>query len=272
MVAGKGGDTSGSPGGHASGDGAPLAGEAAHPGDPAHPGEHAHMVEHVHVVEHHVLPAWLRRSEGEHRWQMSVAVLAAIGFQLAVPTRLALQPTFLLPALEGALLVGLVAANPGRINRLSNGARAATLALVAAISFANAWSLALLVHGLVTGKEGQQAGPLLLTGGAIWATNVIVFSFWYWEFDRGGPGRRALGHRPYPDLLFPQMANLELTPPEWEPQFFDYLYTSFTNAAAFSPTDVMPLSRWAKMLFLVQSAISLMTAALVVARAVNILR
>ena len=203
---------------------------------------------------------------------MSVAVLAAIGFQLAIPERLALRPAFLLPALEGALLLGLVAANPGHINRVSNGMRLATLVLVGAISFANAWSLALLVHGLVTGKEGQQAGPLLMTGGAIWATNVIVFGFWYWEFDRGGPARRALGHRPYPDFLFPQMMNLQLTSPDWEPQFFDYLYTSFTNAAAFSPTDVMPLSRWAKVLFLMQSGISLMTAALVVARAVNILR
>jgi uncharacterized membrane protein len=203
---------------------------------------------------------------------MAAAAVAAVGLQLVVPTALALRPTFVLPSLEVVLMVGLLVANPGRIDQHSSGLRAATICLVAAISFANAWSLVLLIHGLVTGREGQLAGPLLLTGGAIWGTNVIAFGFWYWEFDRGGPARRAQGRRPYPDFLFPQMSMPQLATPDWEPQFFDYLYTSFTNAAAFSPTDVMPLSRWAKMLFLAQSAISLVTAALVVARAVNILR
>jgi uncharacterized membrane protein len=203
---------------------------------------------------------------------MTSAVAVAIGLQLVVPSKLALRPVFVLPVLEGALAIGLVAANPGRVSKRSNGVRVATFALLAAISFANAWSLVLLLHGLVTGTEGQLAGPLLLTGAAIWGTNVIVFSFWYWEFDRGGPALRALGHRPYPDMLFPQMSVPELASPDWEPQYFDYLYTSFTNATAFSPTDVMPLARWTKLLFLLQSAVSLVTGALVVARAVNILR
>lgn len=218
------------------------------------------------------VPSWLKPTAGEHRWQMTTAVAAAIALQVLVPGRLGLQPLWLMPGLEGALAVGLVVANPGRIIRHSRGLRGATVALIAAIGFANAWSLVLLISGLIHGTEGQTAGPLLATGGAIWGTNVIVFSFWYWEFDRGGPVSRAHVHRSHPDLMFPQMTAPELAPPDWQAQYFDYLYTSFTNAAAFSPTDVMPLSRWTKMLFLIQSAISLLTAALVVARAVNILR
>jgi uncharacterized membrane protein len=203
---------------------------------------------------------------------MTVAILVAIGLQIVTPNALAIDPRWLLPALEGALLLGLVAANPGRISRSSNRLRAAALVLAGAISFANAWSLVLLLHGLVNGTEGNDASQLLLAGGTIWGTNVIVFSLWYWEFDRGGPGARAEGRARHPDLLFPQMSMPHIAHEAWEPQYFDYLYTSFTNAAAFSPTDTMPLSRWTKMLFLVQSAVSLVTAALVVSRAVNILK
>jgi hypothetical protein len=99
----------------------------------------------------------------------------------------------------------------------------------------------------------------------------VAFALWYWEFDRGGPFARAAGERPHPDFLFPQMATPEVTHPDWEPYFVDYLYVSFTNATAFSPTDTMPMSRWAKGLMAVQSAVALSTVALVVARAVNIL-
>lgn len=146
------------------------------------------------------------------------------------------------------------------------------LALISVISLANGWAAVRLVAGLVTGTEGEDAGPLLLTGGGIWLTNVIVFALWYWEWDRGGPMARARGHHQFADFLFVQMQNPETAPPDWEPAFLDYLYLSFTNSTAFSPTDVMPLSRWAKMLMMLQSSISLVTVVLVVARAVNILR
>jgi uncharacterized membrane protein len=102
---------------------------------------------------------------------------------------------------------------------------------------------------------------------------VVVFALWYWEFDRGGPVARALniGNK-YPDFQFPQMVSPPtMVPPEWEPAFLDYLYLAFTNASAFSPTDVMPMSRWAKTAMTVQSLISIVTVALVVARAVNVL-
>lgn len=219
------------------------------------------------------IPAWKRPTQGEARWQVTIAVAAAVALQLPLPDRLVLlRPAWLLPALEGLLLLGLVMANPRRINRESRAIRLASLTLAVVLSLANAFSVARLVTGLVQGTEGNAAGPLLVTGGVIWLTNVIVFGLWYWEFDRGGPVARANATHMYPDFQFVQMVSPELAPPGWEPAFGDYLYLSFTNAAAFSPTDVMPLSRWAKMGMTAQSAISIVTVALVVARAVNILR
>ncbi len=194
--------------------------------------------------------------------------------QVAVPGRLVLvRPVWVLPALQGLLLVVLVVVNPHRINRESRALRTLSLILAGLLTFANAWSVERLTVGLVRGTEGSQAGPLLITGGAIWLTNVVAFAMWYWEFDRGGPVARALATNPYPDFQFPQMVSPpEMVPPNWEPMFADYLYLAFTNASAFSPTDVMPLSRWAKMAMTVQSIISIITVALVIARAVNILQ
>ena len=219
------------------------------------------------------MPAWKRPTEGEARWPATAAVVVAIVLQSLVPGRLTLvHPVWLLPALEGLLLVALVVANPHRINRESQVIRVLSLILVAILSLANAFSVARLAVGLVQGTEGENAGPLLITGGAIWLTNVIIFGLWYWEFDRGGPVARADATRTYPDFQFVQMTSPQLAPPSWEPMFGDYLYLSFTNAAAFSPTDVMPLTRWAKTAMTVQSAVSIVTVALVVARAVNILK
>jgi len=218
-------------------------------------------------------PAWQRRTRGEPRWQAAACSAVAIGLQVAVPGRLAvLRPVWILPALQGMLLITLFVANPHRIDRESRILRMLGLTLAALISFANAWSVVSLASGLVRGTEGENAGPLLVTGGAIWLANVIVFGLWYWEFDRGGPVARALGTHPYPDFQFVQMASPDLAAPDWEPAFADYLYLAFTNASAFSPTDVMPLSRWAKLAMTLQAVISIVTVALIVARAVNILK
>jgi uncharacterized membrane protein len=222
---------------------------------------------------HGFVPAWLRRTEGEARWQVTLAVAAAIALQLPLTDRLVVvRPVWLMPVVEVLLLVVLVAANPHRIDTESRVIRLLSLALAALISFANAWSVTELVVGLVRGTAGNTSGPLLVTGGAIWLTNIIVFALWYWEFDRGGPVARAYATRAYPDFQFVQMVSPQMAAPDWEPAFGDYLYLSFTNAAAFSPTDVMPLSRWAKMAMTAQSVVSIVTVALVVARAVNILR
>jgi uncharacterized membrane protein len=219
-----------------------------------------------------VLPAWRRITSGESRWPATLAVLAAIVMQLALPDRVATRPRWLLPVLAALLLIAIFAANPGRINRPSRALRVGSMTVIALLSLANAWSAARLIAGLLGGTEGGMASSLLLTGAAIWMTNVIVFSLWYWELDRGGPGARAHGARQHPDFLFAQMETPELAPEDWEPAFADYLFLSFTNAAAFSPTDVLPLSRWAKLVMMGQALVSLATVVLVIARAVNILR
>jgi uncharacterized membrane protein len=230
-----------------------------------HPAERVHLRVGV--------PAWKRKTGGEARWQVAVCTAIAIGLQVAVPGRLAvLRPVWILPTLQAVLFIAIAVANPGRINRESAALRTLGLSLAALISFGNAWSVVSLAVGLVRGTEGGDAGPLLVTGGVIWLTNVIVFALWYWEFDRGGPAARALGVRQYPDFMFPQMSSPDLAPPDWEPAYADYLYLAFTNASAFSPTDVMPLSRWAKLAMTIQSVISIVTVALIVARAVNILK
>jgi hypothetical protein len=217
-------------------------------------------------------PAWRRPTPGENRVPVAIAVAAAIALQIVLPNHLVINPPWLFPALEGALLVGLVAANPRRITRTSATLRTASLALIALISLANAWSSGQLIHGLINGTEGENAGVLLARAASVYITNIIVFSLWYWEWDRGGPVARAQALRRYPDFMFPQMAQPDLAPPSWAPTYVDYLYLSFTNVTAFSPTDVMPLSRWAKMLMALQAGVAFITVALVVARAVNILK
>jgi uncharacterized membrane protein len=114
---------------------------------------------------------------------------------------------------------------------------------------------------------------LLINTGAVWITNVIVFALWYWEYDRGGPGRRAEGTgRVSPAFIFPQMLDPEVAEPNWRPFFFDYLYLSFTNAASFASADALPAARWAKATMLCQSALSLSLLLLVLSRVAGLLR
>jgi uncharacterized membrane protein len=217
--------------------------------------------------------AWRRRTAGERRWPVAAAMLVAIALQLVLPERLGLSPIWLLPLLEAVLLVALVVANPNRLDKAHPGLRYGSLTLVGLLSVSNAVSALLLVNELLNGRGATgSAGPLLANGGAIYATNVLAFALWYWDFDRGGPVARANAENAHPDFVFPQMSSPDLAPKDWEPIFLDYLYVSFTNATAFSPTDTMPMSRWAKVLMGLQSTVALVLAALVIARAVNILK
>jgi uncharacterized membrane protein len=217
------------------------------------------------------VPAWLRVTSGEQRWAVTVAIALAVALQLVLPDRLAFRPHWLLPALEIVLVAVLIVLNPVRISRDHPWLRPLSTALIALISLANGWSAVLLVMDLLTARAGEEPGPLLGSGGAIWLTNVIAFSLWYWECDRGGPVARAQARQPRPDFRFPQMEDPEAHA-DWEPQFLDYFYVSFTNATAFSPTDVMPMTRWAKMVMLCQSAVSLVTVAVVISRAVSLFK
>ena len=221
-------------------------------------------------VTGHLAPAWRRVTQGEARWPVTIAIVTAVVLQLVLPRRYAPGPPWLLPVMEVVMLVGLVAANPVRFERHSLQLRGLSLLMIAAVTFANVWSAARLVDRIVQG-DSSKASVLLLSGGAIWLTNVVVFSLWYWEFDRGGPFARSQAHRQHPDFVFAQMQTPDLAAPDWEPTYVDYLYLSFTNATAFSPTDTLPLTRWAKLTMMAQSAVSLVTVALVVARAINIL-
>jgi len=146
-----------------------------------------------------------------------------------------------------------------------------SLGAIAVVSTANAASIILLVHLLINGAQAN--APVLLRAAVhMWVVNVLVFGLWYWQLDGGGPLERPKCALHARDFLFPQQTETQLMKGGWQPKFLDYLYVSFTNAAAFSPTDTLPLSRWAKMIMLVQSAISLSLAVMVVARAVNILK
>jgi uncharacterized membrane protein len=163
----------------------------------------------------------------------------------------------------------IVIVNPGHISKEESRLRMVGVALIALITVANVISLTDLIHALLYGsKAGGRA--LVYASVPIWLTNVIVFGLWYWELDRGGPAARLQVRHRRPDFLFPQMSTPGCSP-GWTPNFLDYLYTSFTNATAFSPTDTMPLTDWAKLLMMLQSLASLVTVAVVVSRAVNIL-
>jgi hypothetical protein len=202
-----------------------------------------------------------------------LTVLAAIALQVLLPPRLTIGSKWILPALEAVMLVALFVASPQRLEAPHSLRRQLTLATTAIVSLANAISLALLVHYLLHhGTSTQAPRQLIIAGTLIWLTNVLIFGLWYWEIDRRGPGMRAAGLDGPPDFLFPNMTDevARLTP-GWRPLFVDYLYVSLTNAAAFSPTDTLPLSAQAKMMMGLQSLVSLVTIGLVVARAVNIL-
>jgi hypothetical protein len=202
-------------------------------------------------------------------WPAQLTVLAAIGISLDLPSYLTIHAVWLIPAIEGVLLVALVVLTP-RMGSADRKRRALALTLIGCVSASNLLNLILLVHRLVDGPV-TLGRPLVLAGVEIWITNILLFAVWYWELDRGGPLARRQKVLRAPDFLFPQMTDVHLGGIDWRARYVDYFYTSFTNASAFSPTDTMPLSAMAKMLMLVQSLASLVTIGMVVARAVNIL-
>jgi hypothetical protein len=203
-------------------------------------------------------------------WPAQATVLAAIGLQLLLPARLTIGPSWLIPSLEGALLIGMFMATPNQLEHEHPRRRRVALGLTAFVSAANIFSLAALTHFLLH-HSTPNPRALIVAGVLIWLTNFLIFGLWFWEMDRGGPGKRAAGHDGPPDFLFPQMSDDHIEPLFWRPQFIDYLYVSLTNNTAFSPTDTMPLSPIAKIVMGVQSVVSLMTIGLIVSRAVNIL-
>jgi len=225
---------------------------------------------------------------GESPLLPTLAILTSAGLYATLPGRFVVGPSagvftaarWIVPGLTVLLLLALIATVPhGRLvrrvgvqaQRVRFGRRVVALTVTAIVSAANAAAILLLVRLLVRGAHAD-ARLLLRAGIHMWCLNVLVFALWFWELDNGGPAARQTAGAEGRDFLFPQQATPELTAPHWQPRFLDYLYVSFTNATAFSPTDTMPLSRWAKMLMLVEAASSLVLALMVAARAINILR
>ncbi|MGI8556807.1 MAG: hypothetical protein ACR2ND_00610 [Solirubrobacteraceae bacterium] len=212
-----------------------------------------------------------RTSQREPYWPAQLTVLAALLLQVALPARLTIGPSWLIPTFEGLLLLGLVFGMPHRHQDERPSRRAVAVFMIALVNLTNAVSLALLAHYLL--RHGTPNGhELIISGSTIWLTNVLIFSLWYWEIDRGGPGKRARDGGGRADFLFSQMGDgLPYAPKDWRPGFVDYLFLSLTTATALSPTDTLPLSPLAKALMGVQSLVSLVTIGLIVSRAVNIL-
>ena len=201
---------------------------------------------------------------------MAGAVLAAMVLTILLPNDLRLGPRWVLPLIEGLLLVAVVAGDPGMITRRSRELRALSIALVFVLVFSALSATVLLIDHLIQGgAETNSASDLLRAGTVVWVSNNIAFALLYWELDGGGAAARAHNPSAAGDFAFPQQLNPRIAP-DWLPRFIDYLYLGFTNATALSPTDVMPLAPWAKIAMTVQSLISLAILALVIARAVNV--
>ena len=209
----------------------------------------------------------------EKRWPMAVTLVLAMAVPLVLPARFSLGPPWAVPAVEVLLLVAIIATDRGRIDRWSAAGRALSLVLVAVLVADAAGVTARLIGDLIEGgPETNSAADLLKTGFLVWLYTIIAFAFVYWVVDGGGPESRFLAPPEFPDLAFPAQLNPGVARPGWRPEFFDYLYLGFTDATAFSPTDVMPLARWGKLAMTVQAVCSLMILGLVIARAANILK
>jgi hypothetical protein len=210
---------------------------------------------------------------GESRWPPATALVVFLGLNIGVrvwlPGEAAVRVPWLLPTIEGVLLAVLLIGNPGDLVKHRRWARPLLVGLVVVLVLAALWSTGLLIYDLIKGiGVSQKASELLATGALVWLGNNLTFAMLYWLMDSGGPIARTRLETPV-DFAFTQHMSPELAPPGWRPVFLDYLHLGFTNATAFSPTDVMPLTLRAKYTMLVQSTVALALFGLIVARAVN---
>jgi hypothetical protein len=212
------------------------------------------------------------KGEPEPRWPALIAVLAVGGIYAALPSQLIVGPRGIFPAIVIALQLAIIIAHRTGRHRLNENLGYAMSGL---LTLGLVVSLALLIEALPKRKESP--AELLQSAGSLWITNILVFALWYWRLDAGGPHQRdkRAGH-PDGAILFPQMlmseeALAEAGQQNWSPNFVDYLFLAFNTSTAFSPTDTPVLERWAKILMMLQSLLSLMIIALLAGRAVNIL-
>jgi hypothetical protein len=219
-----------------------------------------------------------RTAREEPRWHAGIGVLVALALYVTLPPKIIVGPVWVLPLALFVTLVPLMMISPYR-HQEAKWQRTLSIAHIAVLNCFNvativllfSWQLAPHTHKTLSGET------LLQAAGQIWLTNIIVYGLWFWEVDRRGPDYRV--HQAaerdvrHADFLFPQMA---LQPEireqlRWKPRFLDYVFLSFTNATAFSPTDTFPLSRFAKVLMMAEALTSLVTIAIIAGRAINIL-
>jgi hypothetical protein len=208
----------------------------------------------------------------EPRWPAMLALLAVGGLRLALPDSLSVGPAWLLITVVAVLMIPTVWA---RYRGMDTTNKILGYVLTSIVTLDMVWSLYLLIAALPSHKEAPP--DLLRSAGALWLANILVFASWYWRLDAGGPRERELrgvhtdGAFLFPQMTLNQQAKREMGEQCWSPGFVDYLFLAFNTSTAFSPTDVPVLSRWAKLLMMVQALISFATVALLAARAVNIL-
>ena len=212
-------------------------------------------------------------ARGEHWWPVALAIVVVVFLHVALPAKYRVDPAWVVPAVLLGLLAALIIGDPGRIDRQKTWLRIVTGAVIALLTVANLLAAARLVDDILTSNKlyASNAIGLLATGGVIWATNVIAFGLWYWDLDRGGAAARAHHPQANPAFIFPEMLHAQYVPAPWVPTFVDYLSLGFWTATAFSPADISAIKPWAKLLMITEAVVSLIMAALVIARAINIL-
>jgi hypothetical protein len=210
---------------------------------------------------------------GEPWWPVALAIIVAAGLHVALPARYRVQPAWVVPAVLVGLLAVLIVGDPGRIDRQRAWLRIVTGVVIAFLTVANLLAAVRLVVEILTNNKlfAAHPGGLLAAGGVVWLTNVIAFGLWYWDLDRGGAAARA--HHPdrNPAFVFPEMQHSQYAPANWVPRFVDYLSLAFWTATAISPTDISAIRPWAKLLMMLEAGCSIALAALVIARAINVL-
>jgi hypothetical protein len=204
---------------------------------------------------------------------VALAIVVVVALHVALPAKYRINPPWVPPAVLLGLLAALIIGDPGRIDRQQTWLRITTGAVIALLTLGNLAAAARLIVDMLTSNRlfANNATGLLATGGVVWATNVIAFALWYWDLDRGGAAARAHHPDKNPAFVFPEMQHEEYVAAGWVPRFVDYLSLGFWTAMAFSPTDISAIKPWAKLLMMLEAAGSLALAALVIARAINIL-
>jgi uncharacterized membrane protein len=199
----------------------------------------------------------------EPRWPASVALLAIGLLQFALPRSMTVGPQWLLLVIVGVLLVPLIVANRRGLHQVNH-----VFAMIVAVAITAELIVAVLALAAVLPRHTEAPITLLRAAAVLWVTNVLVFAYWYWRLDAGGPHLRAVRGHQDGAFLFPQFMKKTT---DWRPGFIDYLFLAYTTSTAFSPTDTPVLSQWAKVLMMLQATISFTTVTVLIARAINIL-